>query len=97
MRAGWFRLSISVGFGLQWRDGIDDCNFDLISIRIDLIPIRIDRVWPIFIIFWLKDQKRPSKCWLFNKKLIYKWKMVKNDWIFINNFEIFDQIQSNFD
>ena len=74
-------------------------NFSLILIRINQILIKIDWFWSISIIFWLKDWKRPFKCWLFNRKSPIISKMVKNNLISIKfnhfrlksiNFEIFN-------
>ena len=74
-------------------------NFSLILIRINQILIKIDWFWSISIIFWLKDWKRPFKCWLFNQKSPIISKMVKNNLISIKfnhfrlksiNFEIFN-------
>ena len=57
--------------------------------KFDHFWIKIDHFWSIFylnrsflIYFWFKDQKRPSKCWLFNRKRRIISKMmiyIKND------------------
>ena len=69
-------------------------NSDLILIKIDqfqyFFSIKIDQFLSISIIFGLEDQKRPSKCQLFNQK----WSKTTE---FSINSDIFDQIPTIFD
>ena len=54
-------------------------NFDYNRYNFNIILIKINLFWSILKIFQLQDQKRPSKCQLFNPKNQFISKMFKNN------------------
>ena len=77
------RSSFMIWIQFQQRFWVNNWDFDLISIRIDLISIISDLILinidQFRLIFWLKDRKRLSKCWLFNWKSRFISKKVENN------------------